>query len=265
MSSGFEFGSGGAFGDWAAPPPRDEGDESRYRALFAGGDSETLTAIWEAAYGSEFAPEAESFGFATRSDFEYTTEHLGVGPGDRFLDVGCGGGGPGLWIVRRTGAAVLGVDIAPEAVAAARRRAADRGAADAYFVAASCAATGLTTQLDGAVAFDSLWMVVDKVAALSEVARLLPSGARLIITTWEPSYLSYEGLLDGAGFDTDDRFVAGDWRAPQLAVYQGILERRRDLERELGAAATQVLVDEATETPPLLADTERLRLLAVRR
>lgn len=266
MTANFDFDfEPDPLGAWEPAIESGRTDESRYRALFAAGDSEVLKGIWHDAYGSNFALEADSFGFATRADFEYAAENLQLGPGDRFLDIGCGGGGPGLWISQLTGASVFGVDIAPEAAAAARRRALDRGAQNASFLAVDCTATGLTERLDGAVAFDSLWMVMDKVAAFEEAARLLPVGGKLIVTTWEPPYLDYEELLDRAGFDTLERFVPADWRRPQLAIYKAILERREEVERELGAAAAQILLDEAIETPPLLIDTERVRLLAARR
>jgi SAM-dependent methyltransferase len=265
MTSNFAFGSRSSFGAWEPPTIPGNLDESRYRPFFAGADSPTLRAIWKSAYGSEYAEEAESFGFAGRTDFEFATKQLELGPGDRFLDMGCGGGGPGLWLAERTGASVFGVDIAPEAITAARRRAADRQGADGTFFVADCAHTGLDGAFDAAVAFDSLWMILDKAAAIREIARLLRVGAKLVMTTWEPPYLSYGELLVEAGFDVVDRFEPEHWQPSQLAVYRGILDHRDALSQELGAAAAQVLFDEASEAPPQLENTERIRLLAMRR
>ena len=46
---------------------------------------------------------------------------LRVEPGATLVDVGCGRGKPGLWLSRETGAALIGVDWSPVAVASAAR------------------------------------------------------------------------------------------------------------------------------------------------
>src|SRR5215210_604489 len=78
-------------------------------------------------------------------------DRLGLGRGDRVLDVGCGPGELLVRIAERTGAGGLGIDSSPIVVEEARRRAADRaprtglefrvgdaGAAEGPFAAACC-------------------------------------------------------------------------------------------------------------------------------
>ena len=60
-------------------------------------------------------------------------------------------------------------------------------------------ATGLQDKsCDGAISIDILWMVPNKIAAMSEVARILHSAARFVFTTWEsikPSETDYHLLM----------------------------------------------------------------------
>ena len=41
-------------------------------------------------------------------------------PGSTFVDVGCGRGGPGVWVAARTGATLIGLDIAEAPLVEAR-------------------------------------------------------------------------------------------------------------------------------------------------
>jgi SAM-dependent methyltransferase len=108
-------------------------------------------------------------------------------------------------------------------------------------------------------------MVLDKLAAVQEMVRILKPASRLVLTTWEPDYLDHRTLLRSAGLDVLVREETPDWLSRQIAVYDGILAARGQLAAELGPDAAEVLVAEARETPPLLADTPRILVAAVRR
>jgi SAM-dependent methyltransferase len=242
--------------------------EDRYRAVFgAGKRSETLREIWQDVYGADCPPEVEPLGFSTLTELRRMADWIGVGDGDTFADLGCGLGGPGLWLARETGATVLGIDIAEEAVNAARKRPPQFGLEPgrARYQVASITDTGLPGgSLDGAVSVDALWMVLDKVAAITEVARLLVPGARWVLTTWQPSYFGYRALLADAGFEILLHEEPLDWRPRQMSVYAEIISRRDRLADELGKEATAVLVDEAREILPRLAHYQRLLIVARR-
>jgi ubiquinone/menaquinone biosynthesis C-methylase UbiE len=102
-------------------------------------------------------------------------------------DLGCGTGGPGLWIARATGAALIGIDLSPVAVEHARQRSVRWGLADrAQFQVGDLQATGVNTvSLDGAMSVDTLHFAPQKAAALAEIARILRPGARVVRTTWD--------------------------------------------------------------------------------
>ncbi len=154
--------------------------EARYRPVLAvRGWSTTLNAIWRDAYGDDYPEDVEPLGFSTLSELELMRRWLGVGPGESIVDLGCGRGGLGLWLARATGASLVGIDIVPEATEEAARKAQAFGpAVSARFQVGDFRHTGLPGSVfAGAVSVDSVWMVLDKVAAIREVQRLLVPGA----------------------------------------------------------------------------------------
>jgi 2-polyprenyl-3-methyl-5-hydroxy-6-metoxy-1,4-benzoquinol methylase len=83
----------------------------------------TYRRIWQEVYGAEYPEEAEPFGFVTRTGLHRIAQALHLHSGQTFLDVGCGQGGPGLWVARETEANVLGIDLSEVAIQQARERA----------------------------------------------------------------------------------------------------------------------------------------------
>jgi 2-polyprenyl-3-methyl-5-hydroxy-6-metoxy-1,4-benzoquinol methylase len=127
----------------------------------------------------ERVPEGlEPYAFALRSRF--LLAH--VGAGDRVLDVGCGEGAFAAELVR-SGARVVGIDVAEEPL---RRARACHPELDLRLVAGE----GPWELADGS--FDAVWAgeviehVADTAAWLSEVRRVLRSGGRLLAST--PAY-----------------------------------------------------------------------------
>jgi SAM-dependent methyltransferase len=239
--------------------------EDRYGPVLAshrlGG---TLEGIWQRVYGDDYPASAEPFGFVTMTDLRSISYQLAAAGVSRLIDIGCGSGGPGLWVAEDLGASLVGIDIIPEAIETAVSRAADsHPSVDAAFSVASATNTDRpTASFDGAMSVDALWMVHDKTAAFTELARLLRPGSPLVFSTWEPSHLDYAWFLEPAGFtDITKTEVAGSLKR-QLAVYRQILSHRSVLTDELGADATAVLVAEAEEAPEMLPFSPRLMIKA---
>ena len=59
--------------------------------------------IWRDALGAEYPDELEQYGYVTRHDLAELKARLVLQKGAHLLDVGCGRGGPGLWMAAETG------------------------------------------------------------------------------------------------------------------------------------------------------------------
>ena len=73
---------------------------------------------------------ADSLESAQRDKLELVCAKLGLSPGQRLLDVGCGWGSMAIHAAREHGASVVGVTLSQEQAAYARKRVADEGLTD---------------------------------------------------------------------------------------------------------------------------------------
>jgi SAM-dependent methyltransferase len=94
-----------------------------YDAVYAGLErSPTLQRLWrQHAIGIDYPPGFEHLSFLTREELgRFSSELRPRGP---VVDVGCGAGGPGLWVASKTRGALIGIDASRVALARARDRA----------------------------------------------------------------------------------------------------------------------------------------------
>ena len=207
-------------------------------------------------YGSDYPEDARPRSFITLLELQRIARDLGVGPGQTIVDLGCGWGGPGLWVARETGAGLVGIDLSDIGVARAREHAAEAGLADrARFEVGDLTATGLPNAgFDGAMSVDVLWSVPEKPAALQEIARILRPGARFVFTNWDrdlspPGYLpplaDHRPLLDEAGFDVETYELQPDGERLRGLYYERLVAAEADLLREIGKEETRKLMASA--------------------
>lgn len=141
-----------------------------------------LKASWMAGDYAYFAEYLET------GALEYL-KRLDVAPGTRVLDVGCGAGQLAI-PAARAGADVTGIDIAPNLIDEARRRAADAGVtvrfeeADAEELPFADASFDLVVSLFGAM------FAPRPDRAVAEMVRVCHPGARIAMASWTP-----EGLV----------------------------------------------------------------------
>lgn len=161
--------------------------------------------------GAWFNPVAEFLGAAylrnaftkgTEQEIEFVVGALGLEPGQRVLDVGCGPGRHGLALARR-GFEVVGVDLSPDFVALAREAADAEGlparfevldvrelAVDAEFDAALCLCQGGFGLLGGR----------DEVAVFGRIVRAVRPGGGLAVSAFHAPF-AIRHLEPGETFD----------------------------------------------------------------
>jgi SAM-dependent methyltransferase len=208
----------------------------------------TLERLYRTAYGDDYPAEANPNAFFSRTTLQRLVGALHVGPGHTVVDLGCGHGGPGLWVAQQLGVHLIGIDLSAVGVALAQDRAAVLGLGDrARFQEGDLTATGLPeASCDAAISLDVLVFVPEKAAAVREVARILRPGGRFGFTTWEqsgysarlgtPQLADHRSLLAAAGFDVEIYEEPPDWQRQQRALLEGIIASESELAEEMEAA-----------------------------
>lgn len=114
-----------------------------------------------------------------RGKYEDAVQRLGIGPGQRVLDLGCGAG-TFCRLAVGAGATVTGIDAAPGLVEIARERVPE-GDFDVGDIQSLPYPDGVFDQV---TAFNSLQFVAEPSAVLSEVRRVTKPGASVYILVW---------------------------------------------------------------------------------
>ncbi len=155
-------------------------------AAYAGPNAEQ-SRHWNEAAGEAWVAQTERIGAQIRPFGLHALARADLAPGQRVLDVGCGGGETTIAIsrvVNPTGAA-LGIDISRPLLAHAREAAVAAGAANVAFEYADAQTVALE-----AGTFDRLFsrfgvmFFQDPIAAFTNLRRALRPGARLSFVCW---------------------------------------------------------------------------------
>jgi SAM-dependent methyltransferase len=189
---------------------------------FSSSPSTVQRRAWREVFGEEYPEGVEPYSYVSVTELHRFAEELRIGADDRLLDVGCGRGGPGLWVAAKTGARILGLDVADSALIAARSRASelDLGSRADYRVG-SFEDTGLEDAgVDAIMSVDALLFTPDKRLALAELGRVLRPGGRLVFTSWDyhaqpagrpPQVDDHRPPLRAAGFEVLAYDETDDW------------------------------------------------------
>jgi cyclopropane fatty-acyl-phospholipid synthase-like methyltransferase len=155
-----------------------------------------LRALYEAVYGEpSLAHEAVrrdghrpgddigQCGYTLPEQLRRLAERLLLGPGRRLLDLGCGTGGPTVYLARHAGCDALGIDFAQAGVIRARQRARKAGLSHrvAFLVAEGTALPLRPESCDAVMSLDVLLYVRDREALLRACRNVLRSGGTLAL------------------------------------------------------------------------------------
>lgn len=195
---------------------------------------------------------------------EQALEALGVQPGDRCLDLGCGNGWATRLLHRQAGASgwCHGVDAAADMVARAREQSAELEGIE-FHVASFDALPLPDAYAQRAFSFEALYYAADLGAALREVRRVLAPGATFVVGTdfyrendtchgWPermgiPMTLLPEAgwvaALEGAGFAVQRSFRCLDPRPVDPSWPEAKQATERRFRREIGTLALVATAD----------------------
>lgn len=159
-------------------------------------------------------------GWITAAEQDHFIRWLGLGPGQRLLDIGCGSGGPSLRMVEESGAGVVGIDIHTQGIEVARREAARRGLGGVSFevIDAGGRLPFDDGSFDAVICVDAINHLADRAGVLRDWARVLRPGGRVLftdpavvtgpLTSEELAVRSSIGFFLFVAPDTDERMVA---------------------------------------------------------
>lgn len=145
---------------------------------------------WAGAMGQKWLAGLDPFENMIAPIGHALIERADFAPGERVIDIGCGGGATSLEIARRVApeGSVLGLDISPDLVAAASERAKAAGLSNVSFTCADAA----TAMPEGAP-FDRLvsrfgsMFFADPFPAFANLHRLVKPGGRIDLSVWAPA------------------------------------------------------------------------------
>ena len=208
--------------------------------------------IFQRALG--LPPQIVSNSLLTGAGLAEVVTALRVAPGQILVDLACGRGGYSREVARRTGARLVGLDFSAVAIAIAARSGPRR---QARFCVGDFTAPGLRDHSAHAVmCIDAIQFGDPPLAALRQCRRILASGGRLAVTTWEPSGPVPEAALElfrqmnlrrdllDAGFEQVEVTKKPEWDAAHRTLCEAALQA--DASGDPGLAslqkeATQVL------------------------
>jgi len=156
-------------------------DPVNYDPLYAEFDSPLLKQMRTEAYGEDIGQHS----WVTADELRADLERLSLNIDSLLLDVGCGPGGPLIFAVQSTGGLGIGVDISRAATESASRRARTFNLESRVSTLVANLDRPLpiaARSIDAVMSFDVILHLRDRAALLSEIARVLTPGGRLLFT-----------------------------------------------------------------------------------
>jgi SAM-dependent methyltransferase len=146
-------------------------------------------AYWNAAAGQTWTAMQDKLDGQIQPLGEAAIEALGLKPGQRVVDIGCGCGQTAIALAGRVGAtgSVLGVDVSRPMLAAARQRLAEQGLAQASVVEADAQTHPFEPQaFDAVFSRFGVMFFDDPTVAFANILKGLKHGGRLGFVCWRP-------------------------------------------------------------------------------
>jgi SAM-dependent methyltransferase len=151
-----------------------------YSGAYGNFEADVLSDIRRETYGEDLGQSS----WITADEYIKFCQWLNIGDESKVLETACGAGGPALYMAKKFGCLVTGIDINQEGVDNANRLAEARGISNATFQLAD-----VNTRFpfddgsfDAVICIDAANHFPDRLHVLREWARVLKSGGRLLFT-----------------------------------------------------------------------------------
>jgi cyclopropane fatty-acyl-phospholipid synthase-like methyltransferase len=194
-----------------------------YGTAYGNFATRALSAVRLDTYGDDFGQSS----WVTADEYRRFFRLLHLGPNDHVLDVGCGSGGPALFLAREVGCRVTGVDF-NDAGIQARRALVQQAGLENQIDFRHADIRDILPFPDGAfsaiVSIDVMCHLVDRAAVFGEWRRVLQKGGRMLYT--DPVVVT--GLVSKEEFAT--RSSTGDFAFGPPGINERMI---RDAEFEL--------------------------------
>ncbi len=230
--------------------------------------SPALLSLFKATFDPEFPPEVQPYSYVPLSGLKEIAAAISGHSLSTLVDVGCGRGGPGLWVARELGCRLIGVDFSAVAVRQAAFRA-PLFAVDATFRVGRFDDTGLPDAIaDAVMSVDAIHFPTDTTAAAAELFRICAPGGHLAVTTWQahegPSRLQRDivGALRTTGWTIVTIEERPEWLQAQAALYAAA--RAFTPEQVADEPTFALLKSEAEAVSPVLRNAKRYLIVATR-
>jgi SAM-dependent methyltransferase len=206
-----------------------------YGTAYGNFAAQVLAQVRRETYGEEFGQSS----WVTGEEYRRFIRLVGLGPADHVLDVGCGSGGPALFLAREAGCRVTGVDVNEAGVHAGRDLARQAGLDQAVQFRQADVREPLPFpdgSFDALVCWDVMNHLPDRGRLLVEWRRVLRPGGRMLFT--DPVVVT--------GLVTKEEFATRGSIGPFVFGPPGVNER---LIREAGfeLAGTEDVTDNEAE------------------
>ncbi len=152
-----------------------------YGTAYGNFAARAVAEVRQETYGEDFGQTS----WVTRDEYRRFIARLELRAGERVLDVGCGSGGPALFLARETGCHVTGIDISEPGIREAENqaRAMGRQGQAAFLQADVCERLPLDAgQFDAIVCLDVLCHLRDRGHVFEEWHRVLRPDGRMLVT-----------------------------------------------------------------------------------
>jgi SAM-dependent methyltransferase len=157
------------------------GKVDMFDIYFGSFSSPAFQSIRKDTYGEDIG----QFCWITADEYRRFIQFLKTGPDDQVLDIAFGSGGPAIFLARKTGACVVGIDINQKAVSTARVLAEREALSSRLDFRQADARQSLpfeNSRFQAVICIDSIQNIGDRLRLLRESYRVLKPGGRILYT-----------------------------------------------------------------------------------